>query len=505
LAPTFSKAHARLGQALYFMRDFSGAVAAYEDAVQYEPDNDITKNYLKKAKEKEAKQVAKQLAARGGLGARYGAASDVSLSGDSMVAANVSVVSDPNRSAAVLGSNAGMQGATSRRIGAVVNNDLRRSAAALGGTSLSGVDEHGIAAHEADPDFDEALRLQEIATASLASKNYKEAIETYSAALFLVPDDFMLSPQLHIGRCHALNGLKRHTSAANDARLAIRIDQYNSEANSALAKSLFYEGEYEEAIEAFEKSASLLAPGESVSMFDQAYLEKARECLAEEERVEDETGEESPRKKERKRINFKAVVPKLRAPRFVSRQEAVESAPVVPSMPRAWPKQSAVKSTAFIKVGPERLVVFFSEAMGVRLNRGASDGIVRVVAVKDIDEDPGSPIAREGHVELGDVVREAAGVDLRRPVTSVMWSDTVALIKITPRPLELILAKELSAPPPTFLDELAKASMQATAPPTEVVEGDHHNDHSADEDEDTGDDADLEISYSEDGRAMGNV
>ena len=71
LAPTFSKAHARLGQALYFMRDYSGAVAAYEDAVQYEPDNDITKNYLQKAKEKEAKQVAKQLASRGGLGARF--------------------------------------------------------------------------------------------------------------------------------------------------------------------------------------------------------------------------------------------------------------------------------------------------------------------------------------------------------------------------------------------------------------------------------------------------
>lgn len=50
------------------MRDYSGAVAAYEDAVQYEPDNDITKNYLQKAKEKEAKQIAKQLASRGGLG-----------------------------------------------------------------------------------------------------------------------------------------------------------------------------------------------------------------------------------------------------------------------------------------------------------------------------------------------------------------------------------------------------------------------------------------------------
>ena len=528
LAPTFSKAHARLGQALYFMRDYSGAVAAYEDAVQYEPDNDITKNYLQKAKEKEAKQVAKQLASRGGLGARYGNASDMSLSGSvgdsTMMGANMSVVSDPNRSAAVVSSNAGMEGAKSRRIVAVVSNDLKRSAGALSGAPLSGVDEHGIATNEVDPDFDEALRLQDKATAFLASKNYKEAIESYSAALFLVPDDIMLSPQLHIGRCHALNGLKRHTSAANDARLAIRLDPNNSEAHSALAKSLFYEGEYEDAIEAFEKSASLLAPGESVSMFDRAYLEKARECLIEEERVEDETGEESPRKKDRKRINLKAVVPKLRAPRFVSRQQAVESAPVVPSMPKTWPKQNIVQTSTGLKVGPERLVTFYSESLGIRLNRGASDGIVRVVAVKDVDADPGSPVAREGHVELGDIVREAAGVDLRRPVTGVMWSDTVALIKISPRPLELILAKELSAPPPTFLDELAKVSMQSSAPPTEVElpssespasniveEGDEEEEEEEeeenhdDETDDSDDDVELEMTYSEDGRALPSV
>ena len=517
------------------MRDFSGAVAAYEDAVRYEPDNDITKNYLKKAKEKEAKQMAKQLASRGGLGAQYGGASDMSLSGDSMMAANMSVVSDPNRSAAVVGSNAGMRGITSDRIGAVVSKELKRSAVAVSGAPLAGVDENNVTVDEEDPDFDEALRLQEKATASLASKNYKDAVEAYSAALFLVPDDGILSPQLHIGRCHALNGLKRHASAANDARLAIRIDPNNSEAHSALAKSLFYEGEYEEAIEAFERSASLLAPHESVSMFDQAYLEKARECLAEEEKIEDETGEESPRKTERKRINyFKSVVPKLRAPRFVSRRQVVESSPIVPPMPKTWPKQSSVQVADSLKVGPERLVTFYSESMGIRLNRGASDGIVRIVAVKDIDADPGSPIAREGRVELGDVLREAAGVDLRRPITAVMWSDTVALIKISPRPLEVILAKELSAPPSTFLDELAKATMpaesqaEAEAPPTEVelpssepptdnveeeqLEESEHPDESsveeaADEANDSSDDdyVDLELSYSEDGRAMGVV
>ena len=58
----------------------------------------------------------------------------------------------------------------------------------------------------------------------------------------------------------------------------------------------------------------------------------------------------------------------------------------------------------------------------------------------------------------GDILREVAGVDLRRPITSVMWSDTVALIKISPRPTVFIVARELSPPPPAFFDELAKAS-----------------------------------------------
>ena len=184
-------------------------------------------------------------------------------------------------------------------------------------------------------------------------------------------------------------------------------------------------------------------------------------------------------------------------------------------MPKTWPKQSSVQVADSLKVGPERLVAFYSESMGIRLNRGASDGIVRIVAVKDIDADPGSPIAREGRVELGDVLREVAGVDLRRPITAVMWSDTVALIKISPRPLDLILAKELSAPPSTFLDELAKVTMpeapaEAEAPPTEVElpssnpPTDNVEEEQLEDDSDD-DHVDLELSYSEDGRAMGVV
>ena len=66
LAPTFGKAHARLGQALYFLKQYKGAVEAYEDALKFEEDDGnggnsaVTRAYLQKAKEKLAKQEEKE-------------------------------------------------------------------------------------------------------------------------------------------------------------------------------------------------------------------------------------------------------------------------------------------------------------------------------------------------------------------------------------------------------------------------------------------------------------
>ena len=110
-------------------------------------------------------------------------------------------------------------------------------------------------------------------------------------------------------------------------------------------------------------------------------------------------------------------------------------------MPKDWPQQSP-QSAEPIRFGPEREIVFLSEALGIKLNRGP-DGFVRVI---DVSPDvAGSPIARQGAIEVGDIIREAAGVDIRRPITNIMWGDTVALIKMAPRPVSLIAAHELVA------------------------------------------------------------
>lgn len=424
LAPTFGKAHARLGQALYFLKDYEGAVAAYEDAIRFQPDNQVTRTYLEKAKAKLDKQQRK---------ARGEEVSVMSAASTYMYAP--SVATDPNHTSGIVTS--AYRGHTGPLTAAAGTKLPSNSRSPLNTSSTE------------DPDFDEALRIQQRANRYLANKEYKAAIEEYTAALFLVPDDPILSPDLHLGRAHALNGSRRHERAKNDAVLAIKL-QPSPAAYSTLAKSLFYMKEYRAAIDAFERCTDMLPDGESLGMFDKAYLHKAEAALEEEEASLRKAGLVSGGSSS----GSKSTVPKLPPPRFVPREEAIQSTPNLPPMPKEWPQQSPRSASTF-RCGPERDITFLSESLGIKLNRG-SDGMVRVLWVAQ--NSPSSPIARQGRIEVGDVVREAAGVDIRRPITNIMWGDTVALIKMAPRPIILTVAKELSEVPPTVKEEIRKAN-----------------------------------------------
>ncbi len=126
-------------------------------------------------------------------------------------------------------------------------------------------------------------------------------------------------------------------------------------------------------------------------------------------------------------------------------------------MPKAFKNQiSSIPTT--LRVGKERKVVILSDSMGVTLNRG-QDGIIRVLAVAPDSYE--SKHTRRGQINSGDIIREAAGVDLRRPLTQVMWSDTVAFMKFSPRPLHIVVAKELSAKPLSVQEEFAKAGVKS--------------------------------------------
>jgi len=502
LAPTFGKAHARLGQALYFLKQYRGAVEAYEDALKFEEEDGnggnsaVTRAYLQKAKEKLAKQEEKerrkqQLA--GGDSPGGGGGDESTLAGEESInptiAYSVATETDQNKH----GVAGGMRG-SSQRVSAVAagetaanglqkmaikeyeeNDDQNHSKPPMGSLTTGPMggpaqqkpegerrsvpppqqSSAPLQDDEPDPDFDEALRLQRRATHFLTSKQYKIAVDEFSSALFLVPDDPVLTPQLHVGRAHALNGQERFESAKNDAIMALKHilrdrdeDVSAAEAYSVLGKSLYYSKDYQGSIEALEECERIWKDnGGKLSVFDEAYLDQCREALDAGLGADVDDGKSIISHHTVKSVvtcmkegRSVSNIPKLKPPRFVSREKALQTVPNLPPPPKSWPLQSPTSPTS-ISSGPERTVTFLSDAMGIKLNR-STDGLVRVMSVANLPL--GSPILRKGDVYAGDLVREAGGVDLRRPITATMWGDTVALIKMAPRPLKLIVAEEVS-------------------------------------------------------------
>lgn len=90
-----------------------------------------------------------------------------------------------------------------------------------------------------------------------------------------------------------------------------------------------------------------------------------------------------------------------------------------------------------IRLGTERLVQFYSsdpEELGFEIEH-SGDGYVRIVSTAGDG-------MYEGTVHVGDIVCEIAGVNMRRPITEHMWKLTTGLMKVAPRPIEVIVAAE---------------------------------------------------------------
>lgn len=104
-------------------------------------------------------------------------------------------------------------------------------------------------------------------------------------------------------------------------------------------------------------------------------------------------------------------------------------------------------------VGEERQVIFHNVSLGIKISRH-SDGYVRVLSVTpptlstrkregDIATEEDKPARSGDEIHVGDVVRQVSDVNLRMPIDSAVWKLTVGLIKMAPRPLQFIVAKEI--------------------------------------------------------------
>eukprot|EP00956_Cyclotella_meneghiniana_P000812 scaffold919_cov74-Cyclotella_meneghiniana.AAC.7 len=97
------------------------------------------------------------------------------------------------------------------------------------------------------------------------------------------------------------------------------------------------------------------------------------------------------------------------------------------------------------RFGPERIITFRTESLGVKLNRSPVEGIVHILHVTSYQppEESTMKSPREGDLEVGDAIMEVGGVDLRHQfIGRLEWADMVHFIKYVERPLEMIVAKD---------------------------------------------------------------
>jgi hypothetical protein len=322
----------------------------------------------------------------------------------------------------------------------------------------------------------------------LTMKEYTLALHDFNTAIRLMDDEVVDQTsstslayyRLYYNRALTHFYLKDYEEACSDARHAIQLTPDSYEAFSLLGRSLYFLQDYEGAITAITEGLSTIPlqdeqqHTQSVS-FDKAYLAKAKQELAAIIAATQEREKEPMQPQHSTTPSYSSSpdrdastistpyyspsrIPKLKPPRFVPREEAMVSTPNIPSMPKSWPCQTVVGDNTIL-VATERTVVFYDGVMGIKLNRG-SDGFVRILSTNILPPNDPQLARREGTIASGDVIREVAGVDLRRPITNPMWGDTVALIKISKRPVTFIVAKELSTPPLGVQEELSKAQLE---------------------------------------------
>jgi hypothetical protein len=106
-----------------------------------------------------------------------------------------------------------------------------------------------------------------------------------------------------------------------------------------------------------------------------------------------------------------------------------------------WSTSSPATPSNII-LGPERLITFHTESLGIKLSRH-TDGHVRILSITPFrSSNYTNERIRDGTLHEGDLIRQVAGVDLRKPIDANVWKLTVGLIKMAPRPLEMIVATE---------------------------------------------------------------
>lgn len=233
LKPKYAKAHARLGLAKFLLGHYESAVKAYTKAVQLEPNNKSSIQYLEKSKKKLS-------------------ASNTSPKND--IDDDVSSVSSRTRS-------------RSDRRKSVLRSKLSKSKS----ESTDEGDEDPTMKQTSSDKLKEANQLKVEGNKAMARKKYSEAIAFYSKALRLAP----AGPQSHVffsNRAAAYCYLEKYEEAELDAERALALNPEFGKAHARLGLSRYFLKDYAGALEAYE-SALMYDPDNESSKI---YLTKAK-------------------------------------------------------------------------------------------------------------------------------------------------------------------------------------------------------------------------------------
>lgn len=233
LKPEYAKAHARLGLAKFLLGHYESAVKAYTKAVQLEPNNKSSIQYLEKSK--------KKLSTR-------------NTSPKNDIDDDVSSVSSRTRS-------------RSDRRKSVLRSKLSKSKS----ESTDEGDEDPTMNQTSSDKLKEANQLKVEGNKAMARKKYSEAIAFYSKALRLAP----AGPKSHVffsNRAAAYCYLEKYEEAELDAERALALNPEFGKAHARLGLSRYFLKDYAGALEAYE-SALMYDPDNESSKI---YLAKAK-------------------------------------------------------------------------------------------------------------------------------------------------------------------------------------------------------------------------------------
>ncbi|KAL9189938.1 hypothetical protein ACHAXT_009613 [Thalassiosira profunda] len=246
LKPDYAKAHSRLGLAYFANGRYAEAVKAYEAALEIDPDNEWSRTHLEKAVEK-------------------------LKSGDVAAEANENVKEDDSSWPTPFDDgNAAVEEARVEMEAVDVGEE--------GNAADQQVDEE-----ELEVKVKLANKYKDRGNAHMSSKEYEKALEQYHRAIDVLPS----GPNSHVfysNRAAAYCYLAEYDAATSDCRTSIELSPEYEKAWARLGLSLFFRGDYQGAIEAYQRSLELDPTNKASS----SYLQKAKARLEEQRREEEE-------------------------------------------------------------------------------------------------------------------------------------------------------------------------------------------------------------------------